>query len=203
MISTRTGHSRNFRATCNARGARKGIAAIWVILAVPVVLVVLILVTDIAHLRLARIEAENALEAAALAAVKQWRDGGNTAANRTAARQACLSFAAANTVVGHPVALDANENQSSGDANDNASITGNVVLGAVAHTGGGWQLKPATAPGRGKPFGVHVQATVPVNSLWGQFGGLTFGPYSVSAQATAYFPEDGEPELIRINGIAP
>ncbi|MCS7303479.1 MAG: pilus assembly protein TadG-related protein, partial [Thermoguttaceae bacterium] len=54
------------------RRARRGIATFWLLLFVPVFLVLLGLVVNVANLWLARVELETALEAAALAAVKEW-----------------------------------------------------------------------------------------------------------------------------------
>lgn len=186
-------------AGTNRRGhARGGVATFWVIVAVPVILTLLVVVSDVANLRLARIEAENAVEAAAIASVKQWHESGNNAAKRHNARLTAASYAAANTVIGQPVQITLNEGQL--DDNDNALLAGNIVLGKI--TSGGAQFDHTDEPQAGE-FGVHVQATVPVQSVWGQFGNLSFGPYSVFVQATALYDASGEPRLVRIPSFTP
>ncbi|HAY81392.1 MAG TPA: hypothetical protein DCY79_16425 [Planctomycetaceae bacterium] len=94
------------RPLSRRRSLRRGIAKLWMILLLPCILITLCLVIEIANLWLARAELENALESAALAAVKEWGDanGGDTAA----ARIVGVDFAAANTVRGQFVDLDGN-----------------------------------------------------------------------------------------------
>ena len=53
---------------------RKGVATVWLIATGPALLLLLILVTDIGNVWLARIELVNACEAAALAGAKVWGD---------------------------------------------------------------------------------------------------------------------------------
>src|SRR5262245_22314887 len=99
-------HSRRqTRKTCDTLHpqTRGGVATLWVLLAVPALAIMLVFVTDIANIWVARIEATNALEAAALASVKQWKNVGNTSANRTASRQTAVNYVGANTVLGQPV----------------------------------------------------------------------------------------------------
>lgn len=94
-----------------------------------VVLLVTILcvVVEIAHLYLARTELENALEAAALAGADYWaKNPGDTGDARTRAQQ----YAAANTVDGQPVVLSSN--YGTDDVNDNAAPDGNLIFGAVS-----------------------------------------------------------------------
>src|SRR4051794_38946470 len=55
-LKTSTLHRRQRQRT-----TRNGVAVIWIIISVPVLMIVLVMVTDLANLRLARIQAENAL----------------------------------------------------------------------------------------------------------------------------------------------
>jgi hypothetical protein len=90
----------------SARQRRRGWATLWLIIWLPALLVLLSALLGIANLWLARVELETALEAAALAAVKEWGDqgGGET----FIPRQVGVEFAAANCVRGVPVAIDPN-----------------------------------------------------------------------------------------------
>jgi hypothetical protein len=160
-------------------------------------LILLVFITDYANLSVARIEAEDALEAAALAAVKQWQDQGNTSSHRMQARRAAVSYAAANTILGRQVGLLPNQSQGGGgDVNDNASPIGNIVLGTIRLHRGRLHFDPSTAPGP-DGFGVRVQAVIPVRSLWGALGSNTFGPYEVSVHATALKRNGSDPQLVR------
>ena len=55
---------------------RKGVAMLWTILMLPVLTLSLIFIIEGTHLWVARAELENALEAAALAAVTEWAESG-------------------------------------------------------------------------------------------------------------------------------
>lgn len=110
------------------RDARRGIATLWVILTTPVLLFRLALVVDIAHLWSARVELENSLEAAALAAVKEWgdADGGST----LIPRQVGVAYAAANTIDDEPVPIATNYNPQR-PPNENDNCDGHLIFGAV------------------------------------------------------------------------
>ena len=114
------------------RAARRGIATLWLILVLPAMLILLCLVMEIGNLWLARMELEDALEAAALAGVKEWGDikGGDTLTSRNVARE----FAEANTVRGVPVALAAALNYTNTNVNDNTSSSGELVFGSITQT---------------------------------------------------------------------
>ena len=67
---------------------RRGTVTLWTLLFVVVLLTILYVVVQVAQLWLAREKLENAIEAAALAAAKQWGDtGGGTANVRDSAGQ--------------------------------------------------------------------------------------------------------------------
>jgi len=109
---------------------RRGVAALWLILVLPVLVLLLGLVIEIGNIWRARVELENALEAAALAAVKQWGDGGG--GDTQLARNVAIAYAAANTVTGTPVVITDNylDPPPAGFENQNAAGTGNLIFGA-------------------------------------------------------------------------
>lgn len=119
------------------RRARRGVYTLWTILFLPVILLLLVIAVDISHLWLARVELENSLEAAALAAVKQWGDSGST--DTAVARSVGMDYAAANVINGTPVAILSNYDPTN-TPNQNDSCSGNLVLGAVT------QLTGTTCP---------------------------------------------------------
>jgi len=113
------------------RRKRRGVAALWLILTLPVLLLLLAVVIEIGNIWLARVELENALESAALAAVKEWGDGGG--GDTQTARNVAITYAGANTVTGTPVAITANylNPPPAGFQNQNASCTGNLIFGTI------------------------------------------------------------------------
>jgi hypothetical protein len=124
---------------------RRGISTIWLVLFVPVFIIFLAMLVNIANVWLARVELENSLEAAALAAVKEWADaqGGDTYIPRRVAQQ----YAAVNCVRGKPVKLCNNyDDDANPETNPNQNLTccispenpfeeippsGNLIFGAV------------------------------------------------------------------------
>jgi Flp pilus assembly protein TadG len=83
---------------------RSGLAVLKVILLIPIILTLLALILEVGNLWIARLEFENALESAALAAVKEWGDA-NGASGTYVPRQVGNEFARSNTVRWNPVVL--------------------------------------------------------------------------------------------------
>jgi len=65
-------HDKSVLRLTSRSNSRRGIATLWPILFSGAMLLILCFVVEIAHLWLTRVELENSLEAAALAAVKEW-----------------------------------------------------------------------------------------------------------------------------------
>jgi hypothetical protein len=101
-------------------------------------------VVELGHLWLARVELENALEAAARAAVETWAESGG--GSTYPARQVGVAYAAANRVRGLPLQIDLNYDPAATPANPNENLTccvkpgdplgdvlagGNLVFGAI------------------------------------------------------------------------
>ncbi len=106
---------------------------VWFIVAMPVLLTLLCVMLEVANLYLARTELDDALEAAAQAAVKDWGDngGGDTLQSRIVGN----TYAKANTINGVPVDLTAIDPALNYDAsepcNQNACSNGVLVFGAI------------------------------------------------------------------------
>lgn len=114
-------------STRDAVRRRRGAVAVWTLMFVALLVTILCVVLEIAHLYLARTELENALEAAVLAAADHWaKNPGDTLASRTRGVQ----YAAANTVDNQPVVLGTN--YGTDDVNQNAGPAGNLIFGAVS-----------------------------------------------------------------------
>lgn len=124
--------------------ARRGISALWLVLTLPLFLILFGFVVELGHLWLARVELENALEAAARAAVETWAQSGGGSTYQ--ARQVGVAYAAANRVRGLslqiglnyatlPSANNPNENLTCcvqpGDPVGNVPAEGNLVFGAI------------------------------------------------------------------------
>lgn len=172
------------------RVARRGIATVWIIASIPAIFTLLILLTDIGSLWQARTELETALEAAALAAVQEWKATGNTNLARTAAQ----NFAQANTVLGNPVNLTSNAG--GGGVNDNSMCNGDIVLGNITSAG---DFEAGVAPNSTNFYGARIRKSKQVPSLWTKFAGVTFGPYIVHGDTVAelQFDAGGTPRLTR------
>jgi len=108
--------------------ARPGIAKLWLILLLPCIVIALCLVIEIANLWIARAELEDAMEAAALAAVKEWGDT-NAPINTQPARAVGVEYARTNSVRG--VSVTITENRDTNNINDNDECDGNLLFGAI------------------------------------------------------------------------
>jgi len=180
---------------------RRGAITLWTILTAPALVVLLCMVVEITHLWHARVEVENALEAAALAAVQSWGEG--TLTPTVTHRNVGVAFAAANTVNGDPVTITNNYLAAAG-GNENASCSGNLVFGSVSASGSQWVFDAGTPPtcgGAGTDhFAVRAQATVEVPSLCAGFCGIPASPFNVTTSTTAVYECGGanSPRLIRV-----
>jgi hypothetical protein len=123
---------------------RRGVATLWVILFIPVVVLMLAMVVDLGYLWLSRVELENSLESAALAAVKSWGDagGGDTLPHRNVG----VTFAGANTINGTPVVIGTNYDPNK-PPNQNASCDGDLIFGAITTPDRPWVFNAGVRPG--------------------------------------------------------
>lgn len=154
------------------------------ILFAPIFLIVLYFAVEIGNIWVARGELETTCEAAALAAVKTFRDTGSTSLPRDVA----IAYAKENPVSGQTVILDDNY-QLGGDANDNESCAGEIVLGEITGTDcSDWEFDPDATPGG--VTGTYVSLTVEVltntdtkNDI--QNGHYSFRIYNFSSSNTS------------------
>ena len=162
------------------RKRRRGIATLWVILSLPVLLVLLGVAVDVGNLWLQRAELESTLEATALAAIKQFAQDGADANAIASAKNAGRAFAAANTVYGKPVIMP--------DNLDHFDF-GEVEVGAAPMGGNAFYTNSFKTPNRVPA--VHVKAQYKIPSLWG-----VLPDFTISARTSAVFTT--KPILVRV-----
>lgn len=191
---------------------RRGVVLLWLILALPALTVLFGMVVDVGRIWLARIELTNALEAAALSAVKSWAEADtNDQPARAQARQDAIAAAGANTVIGldmgNPssgiaLVLAPNENLSN-SPNNNDSPIGELVLGAVNSTGTPFEFSAGIEPTPGNDyFAVRTSKTVQIYSVWANLFGAPVGPYTITSGAVAIY-EAGQPRLAHVTAQVP
>jgi uncharacterized membrane protein len=171
---------------------RRGAVTIWVIVATPAMLAMLVLVSDVSNLWLARVELENAVEAAALAAADSWGGGGDSAIDRSVAHNRAATLFDANLVRFTQFTLDPNDDSSK--PNNNATVPGPVMLGSYNSS---LATFDATATGPIPDMrACYVKITVPVQSLWTGFA----GPFQLTAIAVArYDAGSGTAKLVHVD----
>lgn len=188
--------------------ARPGIAKLWLILLLPCIIIALCLVIEIANLWIARAELENAMEAAALAAVKDWGDA-NTPTNTQPARAVGVEYARTNSVRGEEVVIT--ENRDAGDTNENDLCEGNLLFGAITSEPSdapnhvfNADVEPNcnVAPPLRDPPAVRAFARMTVPSISASLFGANVGSFRIQAEATAFYDCDtNRPSLIRAETI--
>lgn len=150
---------------------RRGLATVWLILTLPVLLAALCLTVDVGKLWVERAALENAVEAATLAAVRQWAEDGAKLDSRTnvlgAVREA-MAFAQANVVDGQGLKL-------TDGASGNARFEFGCIIDGKFHNG----IQPDCRNGW-RPAVRLTMTDFPITSACGQKWS-----YSVSAQSLA------------------
>jgi len=188
---------RPVRGVARCRGqisaSRRGISALWLVLTLPLFLILFGFVVELGHLWLARVELENALEAAARAAVETWAESGGGSTYQ--ARQVGVAYAAANRVRGLPLQIGLNYDPAASVDNPNENLTccvkpsdplgnvlaeGNLVFGAIRRDPNGLcpiTFDAARRPGC-SPGTVLIDATAqgPGNLAQDNAWGIVFRP---------------------------
>lgn len=192
-----------------ARRLRRGISTLWLIVFFPLAVIGLLMTIETGRLWLARMEVEDALESAVLAAVIEWGDHDEHGPHSTLpARQVAADFAESNTVLGSQFSLgDASLNHNPGvghgRGNQNASQNGVLVFGAITQIQPTVVFDPGVDPHDDDHhyYAVLGRAAFSVPSQY-NFGGFSPGPYTVSAQTVAIIDNDGRARVIRVDSIA-
>ena len=197
--------SNQSRTRRRASRGRRGLATLWLILVLPLMLIAACFALETANLWLARMELEDALEAAALAAVEEW----GTTNNNFNARQKAVAFAAVNSVRGTPVTLADNYDVLN-FPNNNLSMaqTASLVFGTVDTTYNfDAGLAPdATCVNPDAAYGVYAYAEVEVPMICSNIFGCVFGPFTVKAKTLARYDctvASPCPTLVRMASFSP
>lgn len=159
--------------TSRSRRKYRGAITLWLILLMPVLVILLLFVADIGQIWVARVELENAMEAASLAAVKEWGDKGGGSTWKP--RKVGVMFAAANSVHGESVRIQPNHNDHR--RNGNASCEGDLIFGAITSRHRPWVFDANVTPGC--EFGeILVDASGEGNLGHDNAWGVSFRPLS-------------------------
>ncbi len=182
--------------------ARRGLATIWVLSAMPVVMTLLVMIIDAGNLWVARTELKNALDAGALSGAKTWGEGGSTAQARLDAQDAFTT----NTILGTQYSLSTVPGGCS-NGNPSPSATAEILLGTITTGGSGFVFNCDTTPTCAVPgvesFSVRTRKTISVPSAASTFLGFSVNPYQVTSQSYArYACSSGPPQLIHVNTYA-
>ncbi len=169
---------------------RRGVVTIWTLLSLPIFATILFGLAEIGRLWQARVELENALETAALAAVQEWAGRGGGAMNVAAAQSAGTAYGRANTVHGIPLDVD------------DASMVPAAAwsFGTVVPRGTGFDFTPA--PTAQTQLAVVIEATFNVPPLSRSILGRWFGSSTVTVRTAAFYDTSApvrRPRLIRLN----
>lgn len=157
------------------RPLHRGIVSLWTLLMIPVLLIVLAVVVEGVHLWLARVELENGLEAAALAAVKEWAESGGMPAEywTERARQFGVEYAAANAINQTPITIQTNRGgyADPGNPNENLSCEGNLIFGAITEDNPKYVFEADKVPSCGGGGRLLIDVTTQnmdsVDNSWG------------------------------------
>jgi Flp pilus assembly protein TadG len=151
----------------------------------------LCVVVEVGRLWQARSQLENALEAAALAAVQEWGQRGGTAEQVAAGVAAGKAYARANVLHGTPLDLD-----------DRAVVPAAVwAFGTVTSRAGGFDFTPD--PRAQTNLAVVIEATARVSPIFHALFGRWIGGATVTAGTAAFYDPAVQPpkaRLIRIRG---
>ena len=137
---------------------RRGIATLWTILTLPVMVLLAMWAVEAGRLYLARQQLVTALESAALSAAKTWRETDGRS-DTLVPRNTAQEFALANVVMETPTTIATNYDRLS-VPNQNASCDGDLVFGTVRDEIGGQRVfYPGLRAGCGKTDGPNAHAT--------------------------------------------
>ncbi|HAH45430.1 pilus assembly protein TadG-related protein [Gimesia sp.] len=178
---------------------RRGIAVLWLIIWGSFFLTFFCVVLEIATLWAAQVEVNNAMDAAALAAVKDWGERITLPMPDDSTefpRDVGVAYATANPIQGTPAVFTTNYDVGN-PSNENLSCDGNLVFGGLItpppyeFDAGADALNPAVLPA------VRAQVTVPVQGFCATLFGFTV--LNVSASSTAYYDTGtGQPVLVHV-----
>lgn len=178
--------------------SRRGAVLVWFVFVIPLMLLLLLALTDFAGASLAKIELKNTVDAAALSAIKTWGTRGATAA-AVDANTLIIANTQTSGILSRALTTPA-------DAPDDDTTNTVVTFGVLQDLGGRHLFVPLRGSEAAAMTGnlcVSVKRTVVVPSLGGNWLGLSFGPYAVTAESFARLsPLERLPQLVAVDGVA-
>lgn len=180
---------------------RRGAVLVWFVMIVPLMMLILIGLTDYAAMALARVELKNSTDAAALSAIKSWSD-----LDREAALQDGQTAVFANPVI---TRTSVTSTASDSDSLDDIHRV-EFVFGGTDEQGGirTFHELPGLVEidqvrALGMTPGLRVRRTVRVLGFAGNWLGVDFGPYVVTTESFARMcPERNVPQLMFVDAAA-
>ena len=174
---------------------RRGSFTVWLLVAAPVMLLMLVSVTGIGSLWLARSELSNLADATALTGAKLWGDLGDSAATRTQVHYGAAAIAQANTILGVSSPVDPNDDPLA--INNNAACPGTITLGRLTSSTFAADEVPLSVGERACRVELLTSINLP---FFGSVGSI--GPFTIRASAVARYdgasPGTGTPRLVNI-----
>lgn len=121
---------KRIHSKCEQHQNRRGIAILWLIIWGSLFLTFFCVVLEVATLWQAQVEINNAMDSAALAAVKEWGDSG--VGSTQVPRDSGVAYTEANPILGVTYSPGTNYTMPGpGNPNGNATNTGNFVFGSI------------------------------------------------------------------------
>jgi|GEM_PF-6274316 len=189
--------------TTSRYGARRGAVLVWFVFVIPLMLMILLALTDFSGASLAKIELRNASDAAALSAIKTW-DRGDIVVAASDAEAILMGNIQTSGILSRAVTESL--------ARDDLSSTATVVTfgtlttrnGVASFTAGidDLALLSAGADTIDRQRCVLVQKTLHVPSIGGTWLGVSFGPYTVTTESFARIsPHHHLPQLVFVDAV--
>ncbi|MBI1348148.1 hypothetical protein GC163_17880 [bacterium] len=183
---------------------RRGAVLVWFVFIIPLMLMILLALTDFSGASMAKIELRNAVDAAALSAVKTW-DRGDLAAAAYDAEAVLNGNIQSSAIMSRAVTESSTQT-------DLPSIATVITFGSVTAKNGQsvftpGNLDPMMLVGEGDTLAcqrcVMIQKTLNVPSIGGTWLGVSFGPYTVTTESFARIcPRQNTPQLVFVDVIA-
>jgi Flp pilus assembly protein TadG len=203
-------HRLHHHASLTPRLDRRGAVLVWFVMIVPLMLLILVGLTDYAGMSLARIELQNAVDAAALSAIKSWSHAEPSAAATEAATLFAANPVIGQTLGGHDTGQAVATVLTQQTSDDPAVVIDGALFGIWVDQHGTLLFRPsadqpadsASASTPATPM-VLFRKTIQVHGITRGWLGGTLGPYVTSAEAYARLdPVTGRPQLVNIEGWA-
>lgn len=196
----RTTSDRIVQAVCQKR---RGAVLVWFVFVIPLMLMILLALTDFSGASLAKIELKNATDAAALSAIKTWSRGDLIAAAHDA-ETVLMGNVSSSGILSRSVSESLNQPERDSTATTVTFGTVSTLHGVARFRAGAQDpaLLATTADSEIQQCCVLVQKTLHVPSIGGSWLGVSFGPYTITTESFARIsPDHKTPQLVFVDVI--